>query len=192
MQISAFFILKAFLVPFFVKKRSFPQEDRLFQLKYILVANHVSRLDAFVTLASLKYSTFKVLYPFAFIAHNNYLDRWWKRILLYPLGLYPAKPIGGKVKYGLEKSQELLEKGYTLMMFPEGTRTLPGKTRPKKGVVVLSTKNKLPLLPVRIKWEPVGKKRKKVVIKFGNPFCLLENNDFDDLAQFVMNYIYDL
>ena len=44
-----------------------------------------------------------------------------------------------------------LKEGYSMMIFPEGTRSLDGKTLPfKKGSMKLATKAKVPIVPVTI------------------------------------------
>ncbi|HQC45512.1 MAG: lysophospholipid acyltransferase family protein [Myxococcota bacterium] len=57
----------------------------------------------------------------------------------------------------LLEAKPLLEKGISIMIFPEGTRSSDGKTGPfKKGGFVLAIESKLPILPISISGSREG------------------------------------
>lgn len=77
----------------------------------------------------------------------------------------------------ISTSVEMLEKGYNLVIFPEGTRSkdrtvLKGKT----GVALIAAAAKVPVYPVAISFEGKLCFRKKVIVRFGKP---IEPDEFE-------------
>ena len=69
----------------------------------------------------------------------------------------------------LRESMDLLKNGGCLVLFPEGTRALGRRLKPKLGVAMLAHKTGAPVLPVRIFNTENFSKLGKITIKFGNP-----------------------
>lgn len=78
-----------------------------------------------------------------------------------------------------------LEKGESVVMFPEGTRSRNGKPqRPKSGIGFLVYKTGVPVLPVKIEgtfgWPWV----RKIRVKFGTVMHLEKDSALDHKAQY--------
>jgi len=89
---------------------------------------------------------------------------------------FNAIPIsrGGVDRKGLKKALEVLSSGKTLLVFPEGTRSINGKLKELKlGVAKLALEAKVPIVPVYLdyskNWLKAFFQRGKIVIKFGSP-----------------------
>lgn len=152
---------------------------------YLIAANHRSQLDPFVIGAAFPHSVYHRFSPVWFMAYRELfkplLLRWGLRLA----GAFPTKPIHN-LPAGLEFSTQVLERGGTICIFPEGQRAIPGAVEPKRGVSVLAQINKVELVPVRIDWEN-GRLLRKVHIAFG------EAMPADKLSpQQIMQHIYQL
>lgn len=99
----------------------------------------------------------------------------------------------------------LLEKGKTVLIFPEGTRTLDGNLqKAHSGIGFIALKAGCPIIPAYIKgayqiWPKHGKfiKLRKAWINIGEPIDLykwqiksrMEKSDYEELADLVMQRI---
>ncbi len=85
---------------------------------------------------------------------------------------------------------ELVEQGWSILIFPEGDRTATGEILPfQPGVGMIAARLRIPVVPVRIvgldkvlhrsaKWPSFG----RVEVKFGRPMRL-EGEDFAGMAR---------
>ncbi len=85
----------------------------------------------------------------------------------------------------LEGAIEALQRGESVVMFPEGTRSKNGKPqKPKSGIGLLVYKTEAPVLPVKVEgtfgWPWV----RKIRVKFGQPFHLQKNPALEPKAQY--------
>lgn len=85
----------------------------------------------------------------------------------------------------LQGAIDALEKGESVVMFPEGSRSKDGKPqKPKSGIGYLVYKTGAPVLPVKIEgtfgWPWV----RKIRVKFGTPIHLVKNPDAEPKAQY--------
>ena len=85
----------------------------------------------------------------------------------------------------LEGAIEALNRGESIVMFPEGTRSKNGKPqKPKSGIGLLVYKTGAPVLPVKIEgtfgWPWV----RKIRVKFGQPFTLQKDAALEPKAQY--------
>lgn len=88
--------------------------------KIILIANHVSKLDPFLLCTSLDWSTTKKLIPYRFMVSTTYTKRPWMNFLLKLVWGYPAYRYNSEGKnMSLQDSRTFLERGETLVIFPE-------------------------------------------------------------------------
>ena len=105
----------------------------------IIAANHTHEAD--VTIAPLIVGFFSKLYPIYFVANPKgkiETTSTWKKYLYGGLffnflGGYPIHPGYQDYSHSLEKHLELLRQGRTVLIFPEGKRTLDGKLNPARG-----------------------------------------------------------
>lgn len=85
----------------------------------------------------------------------------------------------------LEGAIEALQRGESIVMFPEGTRSKTGKPqKPKSGIGFLVYKTEAPVLPVKIEgtfgWPWV----RKIRVKIGQPFTLQKDVQLQPKAQY--------
>lgn len=112
----------------------------------IVVSNHQTYLDPFFISAPINRKMRFMAWDEAF--RWRFSDR-----LLRMLGAFPVSLKRGGTFRAMVRSMELLKKGETLMIFPEGSREFSdGKLLPfKTGAARLSLETSVPILPVTIK-----------------------------------------
>ncbi len=138
---------------------------------FILAANHLSFIDPFIILATVPPSTFTQLYTLGWEPFfRSPFRRWIARVgHVIPVG--PETPLATVLK----ASVALLRSGKSLLIFPEGERSLDGQLLPfKKGLGVLACELHVPIIPVKIQgsfevWPPDAKtpQRHPITLTFG-------------------------
>lgn len=120
---------------------------------HLIAANHRNALDPFVLVSCLRFRDFFRLAPFSFMTANVFMRPLWVRPIAWAAGCFPAKP--GLGAYGIDKAVDNLRHGYSVVIFPEGTRVRPGTTKEaKRGVsTILETLPSTPLVLVRLEWQ---------------------------------------
>ncbi len=167
----------------------------------ILVANHASHMDTPVILASLPRRLRKRT---AVAAAADYFYR--NRLTAAAVSLvFNTVPIdrngGGMGKRTTGNLDSLLDEGWNLLVYPEGTRSRTGgRGRIRRGAAVLATRHNLPVVPIRVsgtsRLMPIGKywptrlrnrvnnRRHDIDISFGAPIQPTEDpNVLIDLVQ---------
>lgn len=157
----------------------------------IVAANHTQYLDPFHTCVAVprrvQWMAKKELFIFPF-------DKF-----LYFLGSFPIdRKKGGRA--ALKASMEVLEKGYALGIFPEGTHRQEGVSRDaKSGVVVLAARSDAKVLPVYISPAPGLRARlrgARMYACIGKPLTVDENlrggKAYREAADGILREIYAL
>ncbi len=158
----------------------------------ILVANHASHIDTPVILAALPRRLRKRT---AVAAAADYFYRNRLVAALVSL-LFNTVPIERKGGAGIAKDgshlDTLLDQGWSLLLYPEGTRSRSGGTgRVKRGAAVLAAAHKLSIVPIRVTGTaqamPPGRlwpkrlhgavipKRHRIEVSFGEPIAPTED-----------------
>lgn len=165
-----------------------PQENCVF------IANHQAIFDGFALLAYIDK-------PFAFIAKKEIqkiplVSSWMKSIGSIYINRQSPRESIKTIKQGVEK----IKAGHSMMIFPEGTRSLTSKMNSfKKGSMKLATKSKACIVPITIDGSynvlEVGKKVRgnKVKMVIHKPIYVnsLSKEEEQDLAKYVQNIIED-
>ncbi len=159
---------------------------------FILASNHISNLDPPI----LGISTSRRLHFMAKIElFKHPLVGWW----LKKLWAFPVKR--GEGDFGaLKETLRLLKSGYPVLLFPEGTRRLPGvDLKPQPGAGFLVLKSKVPVVPVYVhgsdKAMPPGSKffkRSLVTVTIGRPFEVPAHLRNDEASQYILEQIFAL
>jgi 1-acyl-sn-glycerol-3-phosphate acyltransferase len=158
----------------------------------ILVANHVSHLDTPVILSALPRRIRKRT-AVAAAADYFYRNRLTAMAVSLVFNTVPMDRKGG----GLEKQSTghldgLLDQGWNLLVYPEGTRSRNGGTgRVRSGAAVLAARHHASIIPIRVSgtrdamppgrfWPSrirrrIGHKRHLVSIAFGDPIAPSED-----------------
>lgn len=118
----------------------------------IIAANHRHALDPFYITCSFRWRELVHLLPFAIMTANKFYDPLWLRVPAWLGGCFPA--YGPAKLHGVNGAVTLLEKGYTLLMFPEGRRIATGKGVAKPGITrILQSIPDPRLILAHIEWQ---------------------------------------
>ncbi len=107
---------------------------------YILAGNHISNLDPPLVAISL-------WRPHAFMAKEELFRKRWFAWLITRLHAYPVRR-GAPDRNALKRSYEYLERGFPVVIFPEGTRSETGELQPAEmGVGMIAYRSGVPVIP---------------------------------------------
>ena len=135
----------------------------------IVASNHRSFLDPFVIGALLPWRR-----RIQFVAKVELFEKRWIGWLLSRLGAFPIRR-GQSDETAMETARLIIERGGTVIMFPEGTRHRTGSLgRPRRGVGRLALETGAPVLPVAVQGsEEVRRgwriRPRKVKLRAGSP-----------------------
>ncbi len=158
----------------------------------VFIANHQAIFDGFALLAYIDK-------PFGFIAKKEIqkiplVNSWIKSIGTIFINRESPRESIKTIQDGVEK----INQGYSMMIFPEGTRSLKSKMNPfKKGSMKLAIKSKALIVPITIDGTynvlEVGKKvtgnKIKMVIHKPIHVNSLSKQEEQDLGDYVQNII---
>lgn len=140
----------------------------------VLASNHLSALDPIVLSLTLDR-------PVIYLAKMDYL-RGWQRFFFSQVGVVGVERAGGRpAEAALRTGQAVLQMGWMLAIYPEGTRSPDGRLyRGKTGAVRLALRSDAPLVPVACVGTddvlPPGahlpRRRGAVTLRFGPPLDL--------------------
>ncbi len=179
--------------------------DKLARMRQpvILVANHVSHMDTPVILASLPRRLRKRTVVGA-ASDYFYRNRWVAMVVSLIFNTVPMDRCGGGLdKQAASHLDRLLDRGWNLLIFPEGTRSRSGGPgRLKRGAAVLAARHHMSIVPIRVTgthnamppgrfWPSRvharnGSKRHAVSISFGDP--IKPNEDVTEVIQTVQRF----
>ncbi|GMA87335.1 hypothetical protein GCM10025868_25850 [Angustibacter aerolatus] len=155
----------------------------------VFVANHTSHLDTPLILTSLPAAWRRRTSVAA--AADYFFDTWWRATAsAMVFNTFPIERRSGSLS---STPGSLLENGWSLVVFPEGTRSPDGWTRPfKHGAAFLSLRHKVPVVPIALRgsyaamprgrnWPVPG--RQAVTVRFGRPLFPAEGEGPRDLGE---------
>jgi long-chain acyl-CoA synthetase len=130
----------------------------------IFVANHQSHLDTPVILASLpgrwRYQIAPAMWKEYFDAHffperHTIRERWISsilyRLITVLFNAFPIPQIETGTRRSLRYIGELVEEGWSILIFPEGERTMTGEIGVfYPGVAMIASRMRLPVVPIRL------------------------------------------
>jgi long-chain acyl-CoA synthetase len=160
---------------------------------FILSPNHQSYLDPFMICTALPYGVFE---RFFFVGAVEYFETSFTRWLARRINLVPVDPDSNLIP-AMKAGAFGLKHGKTLVLFPEGERSIDGTVKKfKKGAPILSQHMHVPIVPVAIKgvyelwprnrginWSLVWPwSGHHVDIVIGKPMSFDENADYNATA----------
>ena len=151
----------------------------------IIAANHQSILDPFAIAGFIPNRVFRRIQPVRFMTGNGFLQLRVIGRLGWIIGCFPAQT-ALHVSYGTRRAQEILASGGTVVIFPEGRRTLARQSPAKAGIIMLAEFPTVWIMPVHVNWHLEGGKR-RLVLRYGQP-----RQSSGQTAQEWLNTIYDL
>jgi 1-acyl-sn-glycerol-3-phosphate acyltransferase len=145
-------VMLAPMMDFYIRRRA-TGRDKLSRVRgpVILVANHRSHIDTPVILAALP-RRMRRRTVVAAAADYFYRSRLVGALVSLLFNTVPMDRSGG----GLDERaaghlDHLLDRGWNLLVYPEGTRNRPtGSTRVRRGAAVLAAKHRMPIVPIRV------------------------------------------
>ena len=176
------------LMDFYAARRATGRE-KLSTLKgpVILVANHASHMDTPVILSALPRKLRKRT-AVAAAADYFYRNRLMASVVSLIFNTVPIERKGGGGALAKDGSHldTLLDEGWNLLLYPEGTRSRGGGTgRVRRGAAVLAAAHNLSIIPIRVTGTadamPPGRmwpkrlhgrlltKRHRITVSFGEP-----------------------
>lgn len=123
--------------------------------QFIIIANHNSHLDTMSILASLPKSILAKVKPVAAQDHfgKTKWQSWMSNFFINTLLIQRKSDKENPENDPIFKMNKALQEGYSLIIFPEGTRGEPNKPKEfKAGVALLLIKNPhIPYVPIYLK-----------------------------------------
>ncbi len=167
--------------------------------QFIIVANHNSHLDTMTLMASLPSKIIDKVKPVAAGDHfgktklKGRLTSFFVNALLIKRGRDRANPENDPINRMIKE----LDDGYSLILFPEGTRGEPEKEQPlKKGIgIILSLRPEIVYVPAYMKGmgQAMPKGDSLIVpfnstLKFGKPKKVNNNDVKEILSQIELEF----
>ena len=159
------------------------------QAPVMFVSNHSSHLDATMIMTTLPDRWQAKTAVGA--AKDYFFDVWWRQA--FTALVYGGFPIDrGAGANAVSKARQLLDEGWSLVVFPEGSRTQDGHMqRFRHGASRLCIEAQIPVVPIGIRgayqampkgrnWPHAG--RPPVTIRYGEPIYPVEGETHQQLS----------
>ena len=158
-------------------------------LPLIFMPNHISYLDSFVMAMAVP---FRIRKKLTFAAAKDVLYEEYKHIswmieLFFNVFSFPRKE-GENIRLGLEHMGKLLDKSFSVVVFPEGQMSVDGRLQKlKRGTGLIAVEMDSWVIPVKIigtsnivpYCKLLPRRRGEVIIKFGKPIKLNRSVKYD-------------
>ena len=142
----------------FVEKKVLNPNDETFEKPAMIIANHASALDSL---------TIGMLHPKIIFLVNDWVYN--SPVFRFAARLAEFYPVSEGIEKSLPHLQKKLDQGYSLMAFPEGTRSDTNKIkRWHKGAFYLAEHLKLDILPIIIHGNSEVQPKGSIVIRDGS------------------------
>ena len=159
------------------------------KLPVIFMPNHLSYIDGVVLLMSLPYN---IREKITFAAARDVLYEEYKYVAWLAELFFNAFALsrleGENVQIGLEHMGRLLDKGYSVVVFPEGKMSLDGKMLPlKKGAGLMAVEMDVYIVPIKLVGtvdvvpyaKTLPRRFGKVIVKIGKPIKFKKSDSYD-------------
>ena len=161
----------------------------------LVCSNHLHLADIPVVVVSLRR---KVI----FMAKEELFRRWVSRHLVHNFGAFPVRR-GQLDRQAIREAEAALARGWVLVMFPEGMRSLTCQLQPAfPGSALVASRAGVPVLPIGISGtEHIRERwwmfrRPRITVNIGAPFRLppsegvrLDSEELDRRTGLIMQHI---
>lgn len=154
--------------------------------RYVIASTHLSWFDPFMVTTALGWKRLRPLLPCRFMATPGFLRNRWLRGSMMWLGSYPSHPFRDW-SYGIDASKVLLGMHHTIVMFPQGKRTLDRTLPAKRGVAEIANATSAFIIPVLLVRSGSRFGLPSYTITSGAPFLLNTATSTD-----LMDHIFSL
>jgi long-chain acyl-CoA synthetase len=171
-------------------------EENLENLKLpaVFMMNHISYVDVMIALRVLPGHIRKR------IALGAAVDVFYQYRILAPLAefLFNVFPLPRKeyenIKPGLERLGKILDKKYSVLIYPEGKISLDGKLQPlKQGAGLIASEMSAPVVPFVAlgvpdlieKYTLIPKKRGTITVRFGKPIEIALGTPYEEATKII-------
>ena len=165
---------------------------------FLVVSNHLHLADPPVIAASFPLKC-------VLMAKADLWESSWSRFWVSNFGAFPVRR-GGVDRNALHQAEEWINKGVSVVMFPEGTRSPDGTMKPAlPGAVLIATRLNIPIIPMGITGSDKLRNLKrafwhhpKIWVNIGRPFTLppvegkLTKEKRQELTRIMMEHVADL
>lgn len=168
----------------------------------MICSNHVAGLDP-ISLTYVLYREHKMRKLF-FMTKEEFFHAFYTKYILLLAGGFPVKR-GTPDRDSLNYSIRILNEGYALLVFPEGTRdktrSCPVAENAKAGAALIARETKATVVPMSVYRGPTVKgKKDKYVIRIGEPIPFEElglgekpkSRELKEATNLIMNRIIEL
>jgi 1-acyl-sn-glycerol-3-phosphate acyltransferase len=137
-------------------------------MRYVIVANHQTYVDPWMVLSCIPMNIWKKIgLPRALVANRFFsypvMGSYLRSMGSFPAKAHPTDP------YGVEYATQLLDRGQSIVIFPEGHITLHRQNPARKGVGELAQYPNVRIIPVHLEWAR-PRSRANFNLGIGKPF----------------------
>jgi 1-acyl-sn-glycerol-3-phosphate acyltransferase len=154
-------------------------------IHYVVASNHQSYFDPWVIPASLPYSWWRKIGELRVFVANRFFGYFFVGNLMRSCGAFPAKKHPTD-PYGLAYAINLMNRGCTVAIFPEGGLSKHREKTARSGVMVLAQQKNVRIIPVHIEWRR-NSRSKSFDMHIGKPF-----DGSNMTAPQILDHIYSL
>jgi len=179
----------------------------------LIISNHIAQIDIGFLMAALPMrlrNRLGVAMQGEMLRSMRYppkdwffLKRWWEQVRYALIAMFFnvfSLPQRAKYRESFRFAGELVDRGYSVVIFPEGRRTETGEMSPfRSGIGLLATHLNLPIIPMRIDGLFPFKIAKKhyvpphaVQVKIGDPVRFEPTDDPEEIAKELQRIVKEL
>jgi long-chain acyl-CoA synthetase len=155
----------------------------------VFMGNHLSFMDSLAFLMALP-ADFRRRISFAAaldVVYGEFRSVSWLADLFFNSFPFPRRE-GENIKAGLENMGRMLDRGWSVMIYPEGQISVTGEMQPlKRGTGLVAVDMQSPVVPVKIigtnRVLPLGKvmpRRGPVTVRFGKPLRFARHETYEN------------
>jgi len=168
----------------------------------IFMPNHLSNWDAVAVCRALP---FKIEKDVSFAAAQDTVYEYYKHFAWLAELAFNCFPLprheGEKIKVGLENSGQMLDQGYSVLLYPEGKISENGTLLPlKEGAGLFATQMGVPIVPIKIEGMQeifpycvmLPRKIGSITVKIGEPMKFSRRDSYQEVTHKIHKALADL